>query len=65
MYIPYDEKENIIVEFSGMDGAWHVKQASVGLINYPLQFRLSDTQARNDVAYVGEPIHVRKMLGHS
>lgn len=53
MYIPYDEKEKIIIEFSGMDGTWRVKQASVGLINYPLQFQLSDTQARNDIAYVG------------
>lgn len=53
MYIPYDEKEKIIIEFSGMDGTWRVKQASVGLINYPLQFQLSDAQARNDVAYVG------------
>ncbi|RFU81709.1 carbohydrate-binding module family 32 [Trichoderma arundinaceum] len=35
MYIPYNEKEKIVVEFSGMDGLW----------------RLSDTQARNDVAY--------------
>ncbi|KAL7898809.1 glycoside hydrolase family 65 protein [Trichoderma sp. SZMC 28014] len=51
MYIPYEEKEKIIIEFSGMDGTWRVKQASVGLINYPLQFQLSDTQARNDVAY--------------
>lgn len=55
MYIPYEEKEKIIVEFSGMDGTWRVKQASVGLINYPLQFQLSDTQARNDVAYVSAP----------
>lgn len=55
MYIPYDEEEKIIIEFSGMDGSWRVKQASVGLINYPLQFQLSDTQARNDVAYVGGP----------
>lgn len=55
MYIPYEEEEKIIVEFSGMDGTWRVKQASVGLINYPLQFQLSDTQARNDVAYVSAP----------
>ena len=52
MYIPYNEKDQIIIEFGGMDGTWRVKQASVGLINYPLDFRLSDAQARNDVAYV-------------
>ncbi|KAI5459611.1 glycoside hydrolase family 65 protein [Mariannaea sp. PMI_226] len=51
MYIPYNKKDKIIIEFDGMDGTWQVKQASVGLINYPLQFKLSDTQARNDVAY--------------
>lgn len=53
MYIPYSEQEDIILGFDGMDGAWQVKQASVALINYPLEFQLSDAQARNDVAYVG------------
>ncbi|KAH7175308.1 glycoside hydrolase family 65 protein [Dactylonectria macrodidyma] len=51
MYIPYNQEEKIIIEFDGMDGTWQVKQASVGLINYPLQFQLSEEQARNDVAY--------------
>ncbi|KAL6852094.1 carbohydrate-binding module family 32 protein [Trichoderma novae-zelandiae] len=51
MYIPYDEKEKIIIEFDGMDGAWMTKQASTGLIHYPLQFQLSEEQARNDIAY--------------
>ncbi|OIW27858.1 glycoside hydrolase family 65 protein [Coniochaeta ligniaria NRRL 30616] len=51
MYIPYSQDEEIIIEFDGMDGTWEVKQASVGLINYPLEFQLSETQARNDVAY--------------
>jgi trehalose/maltose hydrolase-like predicted phosphorylase len=55
IYIPYDEEAKIIIEFSGMDGTWRVKQASVGLINYPLQFQLSNTQARNDIAYVSVP----------
>ena len=56
MYIPYSKDEGIIKEFDGMDGSWEVKQASVGLINYPLEFQLSETQARNDVAYVGHPL---------
>ncbi|UKZ78628.1 hypothetical protein TrVFT333_006374 [Trichoderma virens FT-333] len=51
MYIPYNEMEKIIIEFDGMDGTWMTKQASTGLIHYPLQFQFSDTQARNDVAY--------------
>ncbi|KAB5585706.1 glycoside hydrolase family 65 protein [Coniochaeta sp. 2T2.1] len=51
MDIPYDKNEEIIIEFDGMDGTWEVKQASVGLINYPLEFQLSEAQARNDVAY--------------
>ncbi|KAJ9133783.1 Glycoside hydrolase family 65 protein [Coniochaeta hoffmannii] len=51
MYIPYSKDGKIIIEFDGMDGTWEVKQASVGLINYPLEFQLSDTQSRNDVAY--------------
>ncbi|KAH8906678.1 glycoside hydrolase family 65 protein [Coniochaeta sp. PMI_546] len=51
MYIPYNKEEEIIIEFDGMDGTWEVKQASVGLINYPLGFQLSEKQARNDVAY--------------
>ncbi|KAL7940181.1 glycoside hydrolase family 65 protein [Trichoderma barbatum] len=51
IYIPYDEKANVIIEFEGMDGTWMTKQASTGLIHYPLQFQFSDTQARNDVAY--------------
>lgn len=55
MYIPYSQDEEIIIEFDGMDGTWEVKQAGVGLINYPLEFQLSETQARNDVAYVRHP----------
>ncbi|KAH8898477.1 glycoside hydrolase family 65 protein [Thozetella sp. PMI_491] len=51
MYIPFNQEDQIIIEFDGMDGTWEVKQASVGLINYPLGFQLSETQARNDVAY--------------
>lgn len=52
MYIPYNEKEKIILEFDGMDGTWMTKQASTGLINYPLQFQFSEEQARKDVEYV-------------
>lgn len=58
MYIPYNKDEEIIIEFGGMDGTWEVKQASVGLINYPLEFQLSEKQARNDVAYVRHPIFI-------
>ena len=52
MYIPYNEDDKIIIEFDGMDGNWQIKQASVGLINYPLGYRISEDQARNDVNYV-------------
>lgn len=62
MYIPYDEQEKIIIEFDGMDGTWMTKQASTGLIHYPLQFQFSDEQARNDVAYVCAPMFSLPML---
>ncbi|KAH0489787.1 hypothetical protein TgHK011_001285 [Trichoderma gracile] len=51
IYIPYNEKEKIILEFEGMDGTWITKQASTGLIHYPLQFQFSEEQARKDVEY--------------
>lgn len=40
-----------------MQGDWKVKQASVALINYPLEYRISETQAKNDLAYVRLTMH--------
>jgi hypothetical protein len=36
-----------------MQGDWKVKQASVALMNYPLEYQISEEHARNDMAYVG------------
>ena len=62
MYIPYNQEEKIIIGFDGMDGTWQVKQASVGLINYPLQFQLSEMQAQNDIAYVSHPALIELLI---
>ncbi|KAL3426456.1 beta-ketoacyl synthase domain-containing protein [Phlyctema vagabunda] len=51
MKIPYETKENIIIEFDGMDGNVHIKQASVTLINYPLGWNFNERQAQNDMAF--------------
>lgn len=50
--IPYDKEQNIIIEYDGMDGLVHVKQASVALINYPLGWNMNERQAHNDMAFV-------------
>jgi hypothetical protein len=52
MKIPYNQNENILMEYDGMDGLVHVKQASVALINYPLGWNMNDRQAQNDLAFV-------------
>ncbi|KAH8815399.1 putative maltose phosphorylase [Xylogone sp. PMI_703] len=49
--IPYDDQENVIIEYDGMDGLVYIKQASVALINYPLGWRMSEKQAQNDLAF--------------
>lgn len=35
-----------------MPGDWTIKQASAVLINYPLDYQMSESQARNDLALV-------------
>jgi trehalose/maltose hydrolase-like predicted phosphorylase len=55
--IPYNEKEDIIIEYDGMDGLVQVKQASVALINYPLGWNINEMQARNDVEFVREKLN--------
>jgi hypothetical protein len=50
--IPYEEDENILLEYEGMDGTVHIKQASVTLINYPLGWNLNERQAQNDMTFV-------------
>ncbi|EED14244.1 maltose phosphorylase, putative [Talaromyces stipitatus ATCC 10500] len=49
--IPIDDKSNITLGFDGMQGDWKVKQASVALLNYPLQYQISEDHTRNDMAY--------------
>jgi hypothetical protein len=50
--IPYEEEENIILEYDGMDGLVHIKQASVALINYPIGWNMNDRQTQNDMVFV-------------
>ncbi|GAM42167.1 acid trehalase [Talaromyces pinophilus] len=49
--IPIDHNNNITLGFDGMQGDWKVKQASVALMNYPLEYQISEEHARNDMAY--------------
>ncbi|KAH6699031.1 family 65 glycoside hydrolase [Leptodontidium sp. MPI-SDFR-AT-0119] len=51
--IPYHERENMIIEYDGMDGLVCVKQASVTLINYPIGWHINEKQAQNDMAFYG------------
>jgi trehalose/maltose hydrolase-like predicted phosphorylase len=50
--IPTNPKNKITLEFDDMPGDWKVKQASVALMNYPLEYRISEDWARNDLDYV-------------
>ena len=50
--IPYDEQENMIMEYDGMDRSVRIKQASVTLINYPIGWNINERQAQNDMAFV-------------
>ncbi|KAH8703343.1 putative maltose phosphorylase [Talaromyces proteolyticus] len=49
--IPMNLKENITLEFEEMPGDWKVKQASVALMNYPLEYRIDKDWARHDLDY--------------
>jgi autotransporter translocation and assembly factor TamB len=62
--IPIDHKNNITLGFDGMQGDWKVKQASVTLMNYPLEYQISEDHTRNDMAYVSNSIVAKSCLGH-
>ena len=51
MFIPFNTHASIIPEYAEMNGSVQIKQADVVLINYPLEFRLNETQARNDLDF--------------
>lgn len=52
--IPYDESSNIIIGYDDMEPSVRIKQASVTLISYPLNWKMNDEQALNDMAFVCE-----------
>jgi hypothetical protein len=54
--IPTNPKSKLTLEFDDMPGDWKVKQASVALMNYPLEYRISEDWARNDLDYVCFPL---------
>lgn len=51
MFIPYNTNASIIPEYGTMNGSVEIKQADVVLINYPLEFRLNESQALNDLDF--------------
>ncbi|KAA8909403.1 glycosyl hydrolase family 65 central catalytic domain-containing protein [Sphaerosporella brunnea] len=51
MFIPYNTEAGIIPEYAQMNGSVEIKQADVVLINYPLEFRLNETQAQHDLDF--------------
>ncbi|TGZ79658.1 hypothetical protein EX30DRAFT_372957 [Ascodesmis nigricans] len=51
MFIPYNSEAGIIPEYATMNGSVTIKQADVILINYPLEFRLNESQALNDLDF--------------
>ncbi|KAI5798413.1 glycosyl hydrolase family 65 central catalytic domain-containing protein [Pyronema domesticum] len=51
MFIPYNTDAGIIPEYAQMNGSVEIKQADVVLVNYPLEFRLNETQALNDLDF--------------
>lgn len=53
LVIPYDTEEGLVHEFDNMPGTLKIKQASVALLNYPLDYRISPQQAENDLEYYG------------
>lgn len=55
IFIPYNQHASIIPEYGSMNGSVEIKQADVVLINYPLEFRLNESQALNDLDFVRFP----------
>jgi len=53
IFIPFNTNASIIPEYGTMNGSVKIKQADVVLINYPLEFRLNESQALNDLDFVG------------
>lgn len=51
IFIPYNTEASIIPEYGGMNGSVEIKQADVVLINYPLEFRLNESQALGDLDF--------------
>ncbi|KAL7271364.1 alpha,alpha-trehalase ath1 [Rhizina undulata] len=51
MFIPYNSQAGLIPEFANMNGSVQIKQADVVLINYPLEFRLNESQALHDLDF--------------
>jgi len=51
MFIPFNTEAGIIPEYAQMNGSVEIKQADVVLINYPLEFRLNESQALNDLDF--------------
>ncbi|KAF8246310.1 hypothetical protein K440DRAFT_553753 [Wilcoxina mikolae CBS 423.85] len=51
MFIPYNTNAGIVPEYANMNGSVEIKQADVVLINYPLEFRLNESQALNDLDF--------------
>ena len=51
MFIPYNTDAGIVPEYATMNGSVEIKQADVVLINYPLEFRLNESQALNDLDF--------------
>ncbi|RPA98401.1 hypothetical protein L873DRAFT_1687777 [Choiromyces venosus 120613-1] len=51
IFIPFNTNANIIPEYGTMNGSVKIKQADVVLINYPLEFRLNESQALNDLDF--------------
>lgn len=52
IFIPYNTEASVIPEYGGMNGSVEIKQADVVLINYPLEFRLNESQALGDLDFV-------------
>ena len=51
MFIPYNTDADIIPEYAQMNGSVQIKQGDVVLINYPLEFRLNESQALHDLDF--------------
>ena len=53
--LPYNEDLALMEEFDGMPDDLLVKQADVVLTNYPLEYRVNEREARNNLQYVRSP----------